>query len=117
VGLFGWVRREPREWFPSDARARAVARFMIAIPVSGMIGGPLWPLPSKFLTGAAAAGGIALINSLAKLSAFAGPYVIGLLNGASGNFRSGLLLLAFVPLAGMALAQRLRHAAVLGDMT
>ena len=56
--------------------------------------GPFWPLPSKFLTGSAAAGGIALINSLANLSGFAGPYAIGLLNGASGDFRSGFLLLA-----------------------
>jgi MFS transporter, ACS family, tartrate transporter len=78
--------------------------------------GPVWPLPSKFLTGAAAAGGIALINSLSNLSGFAGPFAIGLLSGASGNFRSGLLLLAIVPLAGMVLALRLRHAAVLSDV-
>jgi len=77
--------------------------------------GPFWPLPSKFLTGAAAAGGIGLINSLANLSGFVGPYAIGLLNSASGDFRTGLLLLACVPLAGMALALRLRHAAVLED--
>jgi D-galactonate transporter len=75
--------------------------------------GPLWPLPSKFLTGAAAAGGIALINSLANLSGFAGPYAIGLLNRASGNFTSGFLLMALAPLAGAVLALRLRHAAVL----
>ena len=61
--------------------------------------------------------GSRLINSLANLSGFAGPYAIGLLSGASGNFRSGLLLLALVPLAGMALALRLRHAAVLRDVT
>jgi hypothetical protein len=78
--------------------------------------GPFWPLLSKFLSGAAAAGGIALINSLANLSGFAGPYAIGLLNNASGNFRSGLLLLACVPLVGMALALKLRHAAVLKDI-
>jgi MFS transporter, ACS family, tartrate transporter len=75
--------------------------------------GPFWPLPSMFLTGTAAAGGIALINSLSNLSGFAGPYVIGLLNDASGDFRTGFLLLACVPLAGMALALRLRRAAVL----
>jgi ACS family tartrate transporter-like MFS transporter len=28
-------------WFPAEARARAIARFMTAIPVSGMIGGPI----------------------------------------------------------------------------
>ena len=36
-------------WFPAEARARAIARFMTAIPVSGVIGGPIsgallpWP--------------------------------------------------------------------------
>jgi ACS family tartrate transporter-like MFS transporter len=91
----------------------------LSLAAAGLLSahGPFWPLPSKFLTGAAAAGGIALINSLSNLSGFVGPYAIGLLNGASGNFRSGLLLLAFVPLAGMALALRLRHAAVLRDVT
>jgi ACS family tartrate transporter-like MFS transporter len=97
----------------------ALAVTFLSVAAAGLLSahGPFWPLPSKFLTGAAAAGGIALINSLSNLSGFAGPYAIGLLNGASGNFRSGLLLLAFVPLAGMALALRLRHAAVLRDVT
>jgi MFS transporter, ACS family, tartrate transporter len=72
--------------------------------------GPFWTLPSRFLTGAAAAGGIALINSLANLSGFVGPYVVGLLAGASGDFRTGLLVLALAPIAGMALVLRLRHA-------
>jgi hypothetical protein len=44
-----------------------------------------------------------------------GAYAIGLLNDASGNFHTGLLLLACVPLVGMALALRLRHASILRD--
>jgi ACS family tartrate transporter-like MFS transporter len=100
-------------------RPPALAVMFLSLAAAGLLSahGPFWPLPSKFLTGAAAAGGIALINSLANLSGFAGPYAIGLLNNASGNFRSGLLLLAFVPLAGMALALKLRHAAVLKEIT
>jgi MFS transporter, ACS family, tartrate transporter len=78
--------------------------------------GPFWPLPSKFLSGAAAAGGIALINSLSNLSGFAGPYAVGLLNEATGDFRSSFLVLALAPLAGMLLALRLRYAAVLKDI-
>jgi ACS family tartrate transporter-like MFS transporter len=95
-----------------------LAVMFLSVAAAGLLSahGPFWPLPSKFLTGAAAAGGIALMNSLANLSGFAGPYAIGLLNDASGNFRTGLLLLALVPLAGMALALRLRHAAVLRDV-
>jgi MFS transporter, ACS family, tartrate transporter len=107
VGFFGCAFVE----------SSAFAVIFLSLAAAGLLSahGPFWPLPSKFLTGAAAAGGIALINSLSNLSGFAGPYAIGLLNGASGNFRSGLLLLAFVPLAGMALALRLRQAAVLRD--
>jgi ACS family tartrate transporter-like MFS transporter len=77
--------------------------------------GPFWPLPSKFLSGAAAAGGIALINSLANLSGFAGPYAIEILNNASGDFRTGFLMLALAPLAGLALVLRLRRTPILKD--
>jgi ACS family tartrate transporter-like MFS transporter len=91
---------------------------LLSLAAAGMSAhGPFWSLPSQFLTGAAAAGGIALINSLANLSGFAGPYSIGLLTNASGDFRSGLLLLAFVPVAGMALVLRLRHTTVLRNTT
>ena len=41
AGFFPGIIFYLSEWFPSDARARAVARFMTAIPVSGMIGGPI----------------------------------------------------------------------------
>jgi len=94
-----------------------LAVVFLSIAAAGLLSshGPFWPLPSRFLTGAAAAGGIALVNSIANLSGFVGPYAIGLLNGASGNFHTGLLLLACVPLVGMALALRLRHASVLRD--
>ena len=97
----------------------AFAVMFLSLAAAGCLSahGPFWPLPSKFLTGAAAAGGIGLINSLSNLSGFVGPYAIGLLNSGSGDFRSGLLLLACVPLAGMALALRLRHAAVFRDAT
>ena len=86
-------------------RARAVTAVGGPVPVDRLrrppeFAWPFWPLRSKFLSGAAAAGGIALINSLANLSGFAGPYAIGLLNDASGNFRSGFLLLVSVGAAG-----------------
>ena len=55
---------------------------------------PFWPLPSMFLTGSAAAGGIALINSLGNLGGFAGPYIMGWVKDATGNFKAGLYVLA-----------------------
>jgi ACS family tartrate transporter-like MFS transporter len=97
------------------ARTAGLQVAFLSIASAGVLSahGPFWPLPSKFLSGAAAAGGIALINSLANLSGFVGPYAIGVLADSSGNFRAGFVLLALVPLGGMLLALRFRHAAVL----
>lgn len=53
-----------------------------------------WQLPSAFLTGAAAAGGIALINSFGNLSGFVGPYITGWLHDATGNFKASMFLVA-----------------------
>jgi nitrate/nitrite transporter NarK len=55
---------------------------------------PFWPLPPLFLTGSAAAGGIALINSLGNLGGFAGPYILGWARQTSNGFASGLYSLA-----------------------
>jgi MFS family permease len=55
---------------------------------------PFWPLPPMFLTGSAAAGGIALINSLGNLGGFAGPFVIGLAKQSTDSFAVGLYGLA-----------------------
>ncbi len=96
-----------------------VAVMFLSVAAAGLMSehGPFWSIPSKFLTGDAAAGGIALICSLANLSGLAAPYAICLLNGAGGGFRSGLLLLALVPFAGMILALRLRQVPVLCEPT
>lgn len=53
-----------------------------------------WTLPTGLLTGTAAAGGIALINSVGNLGGFAGPYVVGWIRNATGEFRHGMLFLA-----------------------
>jgi ACS family tartrate transporter-like MFS transporter len=52
--------------------------------------GPFYSLPSKFLSGFAAASGIALISSVANLGGFAGPYAIGWIGQRTGNLYSGL---------------------------
>jgi MFS family permease len=49
-----------------------------------------WSLPTAYLTGAAAAAGIGLINSLGNLSGFVAPYVTGALSDATGSNRLGL---------------------------
>jgi MFS transporter, ACS family, tartrate transporter len=93
-------------------------------PVPGMIAltiaavgdlstrGPFWALPGRFLTGGALAAGIALINTMASLGGFVGPYAVGWLKDATGSFKAGLLMLAgLLVVAGIA-TLALRRAAV-----
>jgi MFS family permease len=54
--------------------------------------GPFWSLPSEFLTGFAAASGIALISSEANLGGFAGPYAVGIVSQRTGSLYGGLAL-------------------------
>jgi ACS family tartrate transporter-like MFS transporter len=53
-----------------------------------------WTLPTGFLTGSAAAGGIALVNSIGNVGGFAGPYAIGWIKDATGETTLGLVVLA-----------------------
>ncbi|MGC9159427.1 MAG: MFS transporter [Terracidiphilus sp.] len=70
--------------------------------------GPFWALPNKFLSGTAAAAGIAVINSIGNLGGFFAPYIIGYIKFHTGNVYYGLgavgalilvsaLLLSFLP--------------------
>jgi len=65
---------------------------------------PYWSLPTAFLSGRAAAGGIAWINALGNLGGFVGPYVIAELHDAKHGFAGGLLALAVGMVMGGALA-------------
>ncbi|MET0705480.1 MAG: MFS transporter [Tardiphaga sp.] len=58
-----------------------------------------WTLPTAWLSGTAAAGGIALINSIGNLAGFGGPYLIGWVKELTGSTSTGLLVLALMPLA------------------
>lgn len=68
-----------------------------------------WTLPTAFLSGAAAAGGIAIINAIGNLAGFAGPYVMGWLKDATGTFTAGLLAIAATTLVGVFIVLALRH--------
>jgi nitrate/nitrite transporter NarK len=80
---------------------------MLALSVAGFgIFGCLpvfWTFPAAFLTGAAAAGGIALINSIGNLAGFAGPYAMGSIKDMTGSYTGGLLSLSAVGLIAMAI--------------
>jgi hypothetical protein len=59
-----------------------------------------WALPTSFLTGTAAAAGIALINSIGNLAGFGAPYIMGLIKEATKSTDSGVYLLSGMMLLG-----------------
>jgi ACS family tartrate transporter-like MFS transporter len=70
--------------------------------------GPFWALTTSFLTGPAAAAGIALINSVGNLGGFAGPYVVGMTKDRTGSNLVALLFLGSALLCMGLLALTLR---------
>jgi nitrate/nitrite transporter NarK len=62
-----------------------------------------WSLPAAFLTGAAAAAGIALINSLGNLAGFASTAVIGRMSDLFGSTAPGLYLFGALMFVGGAM--------------
>ncbi|WP_428486825.1 MFS transporter [Rhodopila sp.] len=55
-----------------------------------------WSMPTAFLSGAAAAAGVAYINSIANIAGFGGPFIMGWIKDATGSFDGGLLVIACV---------------------
>ena len=62
----------------------------------GIISGlaQFWVLPPAFLGGAAAAAGIALINSVGNLAGFVSPFIVGWIKDATGSANNGLYVIA-----------------------
>jgi ACS family tartrate transporter-like MFS transporter len=75
---------------------------LIGVAAVGTYGcrAPFWPLPSMFLTGTAAAAGIAFINAIGNLGGFIGPYAVGFARDATGTYTTGLYLLGGLALMG-----------------
>lgn len=55
---------------------------------------PLWSMPTLFLSGPAAAAGIATINSIGNLGGFVGPMMIGVIRQQTGSYTWGLFFVA-----------------------
>jgi ACS family tartrate transporter-like MFS transporter len=72
----------------------------ITIAAIGFYGtkGPFWSMPTMFLTGPAAAAGIAWINSLGNLGGFFGPTIVGWAKQLTGSFAGGLYALGLCAL-------------------
>ncbi len=68
-----------------------LACIIIAAAGTSSCVGPFWAIPAGFLSEAAAAGGIALINSVGNLGGFAGPYLAGFIVERTHNFSAALI--------------------------
>ena len=68
-----------------------------------------WTLPTALLSGSAAAGGIALINSIGNLAGFAGPYAIGYIKDQTQSFAPGLIFIAVLAFMSFVVVLLLGH--------
>lgn len=82
----------------------------ITLALVGTIAGKtiFYTLPGKFLRGQAAAGGIALINSIGAFGGFVGPYLMGFLKDYTGSFTAGLMVMGCIMFVAAAMVMSLR---------
>jgi ACS family tartrate transporter-like MFS transporter len=96
IGAFGFVLTV------MAPQTLAVSLATLSIAAFGIWGtlGPFWTLPTAFLRGTAAAGGIALVNSVGNVGGFVGPTLVGWIRDTTGQFGAGLLMLAAILVIG-----------------
>jgi len=72
----------------------ALTIFVIAITASSIFAilPNFWTLPTQFLTGAAAAAGVALINTIGNIGGFAAPYVTGAVHDWTGGYEMPMFI-------------------------
>jgi ACS family tartrate transporter-like MFS transporter len=99
IGAAGWG-------LAAVVRTPALYVFAFALAQIGIMSvlPTFWSLPTAFLSGTAAAGGIALINSIGNLGGFFGPNLIGQLQAGTGGFSPGMLAVAATLVIGAVLA-------------
>ena len=83
----------------------ALAFMALVVAQAGVLSvfAPFWQLPSTMLTGAAAAGGIALINSIGNFSGWVAPFLVGWLRDLTGRTSAGLYVVAGLEVAAAVL--------------
>lgn len=129
IGMVWWGRRSDARMERKGHAAFAMALAAIGIGVSTVFDQPVlkmlflcigafgvfavlpvfWTFPTAFLSGAAAAAGIAVINSIGNLAGFFGPFVMGWLKDTTGNFAAGLWAIAACAAVAVVVIAMLPH--------
>jgi ACS family tartrate transporter-like MFS transporter len=125
-------------WHSDKTRERrwhsAVPQFIAAIALFGLIALPVstgllltlfsllcachsflpvfWAMPTELLSESAAAAAVGMVNAVASIAGFAGPYLFGYLNSRTGSFSSGLMLMLLCSVAGGLLVLRVPAARI-----
>lgn len=89
-------------WFPGQLLPLMIGMSMVLTGIIAWM--PIfWTIPPRFLTGLAAAAGIALINSLGQLGGVIAPFMVGRIKDISGSATPALFVLSAVCLLATAL--------------
>ncbi|WP_120430521.1 MFS transporter [Acinetobacter baylyi] len=116
IGLLFWAKHVDKTGKPIKnlviALLMAGIALLVAINLSGLVPALIgitialvgtisaktifYRLPGKFLSGQAAAGGIALINSIGAFGGFVGPFLMGYLKTATNSFNSGFMIMCSI---------------------
>jgi len=67
-----------------------------------------WTVPTSFLAGRGAAGGLAFISTIGSLGGFFGPFLVGWIKDATGSFIMGLVAMAVILAVTTVLSAALR---------
>ncbi len=98
--------------FGLAAMAHSVPAALGALTLAAMgvwsMMGPFWTIVTRGLAGAAAAGGVAMIQVVGGIGGFVGPFVTGKLRDRTNGFTSGLLLIGGFAIAAACLTAALR---------
>lgn len=129
IGMVLWGHRSDRKMERKGHAAAAMLLAALGIGVAGYSDVPVirmtaltvgaigvfgvlpvfWTLPTAFLSGAAAAAGIAIINAIGNLAGFVGPSVMGFLKDRTGSFSTGLYAIASMVVVAMIVVLSLHH--------
>jgi ACS family tartrate transporter-like MFS transporter len=92
----------------SGSLAVALIGFSVALVGVTAARAIFWTIPTRFLTGVAAAGGLAFINSIGTVGGFVGPSMMGWLKEFSGSYVVGLTAVAAIMIAATVASMSLK---------